>query len=153
MCHSDKPLEDVIYNVITIEFQQRGSLHVHCLIWVKDAPCINVQSDEDVYIFIDLLVCGMISEDTVKKRYISNIVINLETHIHSQYWLKIRWDMQFASPKASPCTLICREPPDEDNYDDSLKTSCEVLERFKKYMLTQMKKQTLEIFLKRLVFH
>ena len=58
---------------------------MHCLIWVKDAPCINVQSDEDVYIFIDLLVCGMISEDTVKKRCISNIVINLETHIHSQY--------------------------------------------------------------------
>ena len=65
--HSDKPLENVTDHVVMIGFQQRGSFHAHCLLWVKDAPHINVQSDVDVCKCIDLFVSGMIPEDTAEK--------------------------------------------------------------------------------------
>ena len=45
---NEHPLAEVSDHVTKIEFQARGSPHAHCLLWVKDAPSINVDSDEDV---------------------------------------------------------------------------------------------------------
>ena len=43
------PLVDYFYRV---EFQQRGSPHIHCLLWIKDSP--KVDNDmENVIEFID----------------------------------------------------------------------------------------------------
>lgn len=33
---------------IRVEFQQRESPHMHCLFWIKDAPKIEKNTDEDV---------------------------------------------------------------------------------------------------------
>ena len=46
------PLGHITDYVIKIEFQMRGSPHVHCLLWVKDAPKIDKDTD-DVCTFID----------------------------------------------------------------------------------------------------
>ena len=39
-----------------VEYQQRGSPHVHVLIWVDGAPECQVQSDTEVIAFIDKLI-------------------------------------------------------------------------------------------------
>ena len=39
--------------IIRVEFQQRGSPHVHCLFWIQGAPKLGEQSDDDVKKFID----------------------------------------------------------------------------------------------------
>ena len=39
--------------VTKIEFQACGSPHAHCILWVKNAPRIGVESDEIVTTFID----------------------------------------------------------------------------------------------------
>ena len=47
------PIGNVTDYVIKIEFQMRGSPHAHCLLWVRDAPRIDEDSDEAVCEFID----------------------------------------------------------------------------------------------------
>ena len=44
------PLEDFVYR---IEYQARGSAHVHGLIWVKDAPVVGKNTLEEVKEYID----------------------------------------------------------------------------------------------------
>lgn len=43
-------IKDFFYHV---EFQQRGSPHVHCLFWVENAPKLN-KDNEDHYLFRSL---------------------------------------------------------------------------------------------------
>ena len=39
-----------------VEYQQRGSPHVHMLIWFENAPVFGVDKDEDVTAFIDKII-------------------------------------------------------------------------------------------------
>ena len=43
-------IEDVFYGV---EFQERGSLHIHALFWVKNALQLGMDSDSDIRAFVD----------------------------------------------------------------------------------------------------
>ena len=53
-------IKDWFYRV---EYQQRGSPHVHMLIWLEDAPVFGV--DEDVSSFIDTIItCRKPDDDT-----------------------------------------------------------------------------------------
>ena len=47
------PIGNVTDYVTKIEFQMRGSPHAHCLLWVRDAPRIDEDTDEVVCEFID----------------------------------------------------------------------------------------------------
>ena len=60
------PLGDITDYVIKIEFQMRGSPHAHCLLWVKDAPKINQDSDDDACRFIDKYITAMIPKGVLK---------------------------------------------------------------------------------------
>ena len=42
------PLGEPVDYVIRIEFQARGSPHAHTILWIKDAPKLNVNNDEEV---------------------------------------------------------------------------------------------------------
>ena len=50
---SAKPLGEVLYYVIRIEFQAHGSPHAHTLIWIKNAPKVDTQTDENVCDFLE----------------------------------------------------------------------------------------------------
>jgi len=49
----DRPQGEVVDFFRRIEAQARGSLHAHCLLWVKDAPKIGDNTDEEVIQFVD----------------------------------------------------------------------------------------------------
>ncbi|XP_063442198.1 uncharacterized protein LOC134722507 [Mytilus trossulus] len=67
-------LTDFFYRV---EFQQRGSPHIHILIWIENAPVYESDSNEDVVAFIDKYVsCSLLENNT-------NLV-NLQVHKHSK---------------------------------------------------------------------
>ena len=70
---------------IKIEFQEHGSPHAHCLLWVDGAPHLDVDSDENVCSFIDTYVSGMISSGSDDTKHISKIVKQYQTHSHSSY--------------------------------------------------------------------
>ena len=47
------PPGEITEHVEKIEFQLRGSPHAHCLLWVKDAPRMDVNTEEEVCDFVD----------------------------------------------------------------------------------------------------
>ena len=56
------PLCELVDYAIRIEFLARGSPHAHTILW-KDAPKLNIDSDEDVCSFIDQYVKCNIPND------------------------------------------------------------------------------------------
>ncbi|VDI66528.1 Hypothetical predicted protein [Mytilus galloprovincialis] len=66
-------LTDFFYRV---EFQQRGSPHIHILIWIENAPVYESDSNEEVVAFIDKYVsCSLLENDSL---------VNLQVHKHSK---------------------------------------------------------------------
>ena len=62
-----------------VEYQQRGSPHVHMLIWLQDTPVFGVDEDDDVSSFIDkIITCKKPDDDTS----LLNLV-NRQMHRHS----------------------------------------------------------------------
>ena len=84
---------------IKIEFQERGSPHAHCLLWVDGAPKIDVDSDEEVCLFIDKYISGMIPSDTPESKHMRKMVKEYETHSHSSYCCH-NHSCRFGFPKA-----------------------------------------------------
>ena len=67
-------IRDYFYRV---EFQQRGSPHIHILIWIENAPCYKIASDEEVVKYIDKHVsCSLDSKP--------KDLLNLQIHKHSK---------------------------------------------------------------------
>ena len=97
-----KPVGEVIDYMIRIEFQARGSPHAHTILWIKDAPQYEKDSDEKVTEFIDKYqVCPYPHDDE-------------ELQSCLRYGL-----CRFGIPKMpSPVTLISSEP---ENPDDKVK--------------------------------
>ena len=69
-------LKDWFYRV---EYQQRGSPHIHMLIWLENAPIFGIDEDEDVVHFIDqIITCSKPHNDTELVD-----LVNRQTHRHS----------------------------------------------------------------------
>ena len=124
------PVGKITEHAIKTEFQERGSPHAHCLLWVDGAPKLDIDSDEDVCAFIDEYVSGIIPDSTdISKKYIGKLVRQYETHRHSSYCRR-RHACRFGFPKApSPRTIICREPTDDVDKDIAVQTSTDILSR------------------------
>lgn len=52
ICSKSNPIGEVIHYFWRREYQTRGTQHFHLLIWIKDAPILEVSSTEDVANFI-----------------------------------------------------------------------------------------------------
>ena len=57
-----QPLGHITDHVIKTEFQMRGSPHAHCLLWVKEAPKLDRDSDEEVCTLIDRYITAVLPE-------------------------------------------------------------------------------------------
>ncbi|XP_034553964.1 uncharacterized protein LOC117823040 isoform X1 [Notolabrus celidotus] len=102
-----------------VEFQQRGSPHIHSLFWIENAPKIDKDSDEEVVAFIDKYVtCELPSED----EELLDIVKSVQQHSkrHSKTCKKNKTVCRFNFPRpASGRTFIARGKSLED-----LKKTC-----------------------------
>ena len=101
---SAHPLGELVDYAIRIEFQARGSPHAHTILWIKDAPKLNVDTDEDVCTFIDQYVkCNIPDEE------LAQLVSKVQKHGHSA---TCRRDgkCHFHYPRPpSPETVIARQ--------------------------------------------
>ena len=77
-----KPFGEIEDYGIRIEFQARGSPHVHCDLWIKDALKYDENSSEDVCKFIDQYITCSIPEVEGK---LKELVLQLQNHRHSSY--------------------------------------------------------------------
>ena len=110
-CH---PIGEVVDFFYCVEFQQRGSPHIHGLFWIKNAPEYGKDCDEDIIKFVDSYVsCKTDSDD------LSDLV-NLQRHKHSKTCKKRGHPIcRFNFPlPPMPKTMIL-EPLSETNVDEN----------------------------------
>ncbi|XP_066264724.1 uncharacterized protein [Branchiostoma lanceolatum] len=74
-----QPIGEVVETFTRTEFQQRGSPHIHCLFWVKDAPKLNVNSEEEICSFVDRYVCSQLPDSETDKE-LFDIVSQVQMH-------------------------------------------------------------------------
>lgn len=72
-----QPIGEIADYFGRIEFQQRGSPHIHLLVWIKDAPVYGQSDISDVLSFIDKYV-------TCKKDTTMPSLVNYQTHRHAR---------------------------------------------------------------------
>ena len=94
-CNPIGKITDYYYRV---EFQQRGSPHIHSLLWVEDAPVIDKNTDAEVVEFIDKYVT---CELPTQNETLLEIVTSVQTHSkrHSQSWRKKGTVCHFTFPR------------------------------------------------------
>ncbi|XP_062414175.1 uncharacterized protein LOC119206796 [Pungitius pungitius] len=104
-----QPIGKIIDFFYRVEFQQRGSPHVHCLFWIENAPKLDKNTDDEVVQFIDKYVtCELPSQDEPLKA----IVTSVQQHSkrHSKSCKKKHTICRFNFPRpASTRTFICRK--------------------------------------------
>ena len=49
------PLGKIVDWLYRVEYQQRGSPHIHMLIWLENAPTFGIDSDQKVITFISIV--------------------------------------------------------------------------------------------------
>ena len=99
------PLGELVDYAIRIEFQARGSPHAHTILWIKDAPKLNINTDEEVCSFIDQYVKCNIPDD----EELSQLVSKVQKHRHSATCRR-HGKCRFHYPRPpSPKTEIARE--------------------------------------------
>ena len=62
-----------------VEFQHRGSPHIHGLAWIKHAPKFDVQNNEEVCPYIDKIIACTSSVPEDEQDY-----VKLQKHQHSK---------------------------------------------------------------------
>ncbi|KAJ8048375.1 hypothetical protein HOLleu_00659 [Holothuria leucospilota] len=78
------PVGEIIDHFYRVEFQQRGSPHIHMLAWVSSAPVYENASNSDIASFIDRYI-------TCEKPPVSeDLSLNLQTHSHAKTCRKKR---------------------------------------------------------------
>ena len=74
------PLGDIVDYKYRIEYQLRGSPHVHMLAWVKDAPNFEQSDENEIRQFIDDKISSQYPEDDAQMSELLHLV---QRHTHS----------------------------------------------------------------------
>ena len=85
LLNGKQPLGHITDHIIRIAFQMRGSLHPHCLLWVKDAPKLDRNSDENVCAFVEIYIKAVLPEMSQQNAHSIELMKILQKHMHSDY--------------------------------------------------------------------
>ena len=112
---SCQPIGEVIDFFYRVEFQQRGSPHIHGLFWIKNAPEYGRDCDEDIIKFVDSYISCKADSDDLSE------LVNLQRHKHSKTCKKKgRAICRFNFPlPPMPRTMIL-EPLSESDLDENV---------------------------------
>ena len=110
-------IKDWFYRV---EYQQRGSPHIHMLIWLENAPVYGVDKDEDVVAYIDsIITCRKPNNDPELIE-----LVNRQTHRHSHTCKKKAKNIcRFNYPQPPMRYTQILHPLDDDTPQTVVKTS------------------------------
>ena len=103
----------------------RGSPHIHCLLWVKDASKIGRDPDDAVCAFIDKYITAVIPPIEPENEHHTKLMENLQKHIHSDYCDRNK-SCHFGFPKPPTTKTLISRPPIDDN-DEIIKNAKSVL--------------------------
>ena len=103
------PIGKIVDYYYRTEFHQRGWPHIHMVAWVKDAPILDEDSDDEVIEFVDKYISCEMPPDTDVELH--EIVSSLQTHsqTHTKSCRKTGKTCRFNFPRPpSNRTFICR---------------------------------------------
>ena len=76
-----QPLGNVVDFFYRVEFQHRGSPHIHCLVWVEDAPKIEEDDDQIVCNFVSKYITAQLPDPRTQPELYKKVT---EVQIHSK---------------------------------------------------------------------
>ena len=79
----DSPIGQVQHYVIKVEFQFRGSPHIHAFLWVPAAPVLNSETKDSYLSFVDSVIRTDLP-DPVNDVDLYSLVSKYQTHTHSR---------------------------------------------------------------------
>ena len=96
----EQPLGNVTDSFIRLEFQQRGAPHIHCLLWVENAPVFDQDDDETVTAFVDRYISCKLPDESADPE-LHEMVTNVQMHNknHSPSCKKGKKTCRFNFPK------------------------------------------------------
>ncbi|KAL6484152.1 hypothetical protein MHYP_G00061970 [Metynnis hypsauchen] len=106
-----QPIGEVVDMFYRVEFQARGSGHIHCLFWIKDAPEYGKDDDCTVTAFIDNYIsCQLPDEQTDPELH--NIVKDVQSHSrnHTKSCKKGKRHCRFGFPKPPVKSTFITQP-------------------------------------------
>ncbi|XP_062580569.1 uncharacterized protein LOC134242498 [Saccostrea cucullata] len=115
-----EPIGKVVDFFQRVEFQQRGSPHMHCLYWVANAPNIDTDGEEVVCNFVDRYVtCGIPSE--IDDAELRKSVLDVQQHSknHSKSCKKKGTNCRFNFPRPPSQRTFITISSEEENIDKS----------------------------------
>lgn len=103
-----------------VEFQQRGSPHMHCLYWVENAPKLDQDGEEAVCKFIDKYVsCALPAEHEDPE--LRDIVLAVQQHSkkHSKSCRKKGTNCRFNFPRPPSARTFITSPNETQEGDET----------------------------------
>ena len=79
----DGPLGKVTYYAIRVEFQVRGSPHIHSLLWVLNAPVLSEDNIDEYVRFVDAVIKAYVP-DINENPELHKLVTTYQIHSHSK---------------------------------------------------------------------
>uniref|UniRef100_A0A9J7WVU2 ATP-dependent DNA helicase n=1 Tax=Cyprinus carpio carpio TaxID=630221 RepID=A0A9J7WVU2_CYPCA len=116
-----QPIGEVIDFFYRVEFQQRGSPHIHCLFWVKEAPEFEKDQDQDVCDFIDSYISCKLpdpNKDPELHRIVTEVQVHSRNHSKSCRKNKKHCRFGFPKPPINRTTITRPRPRPEDESQD-----------------------------------
>lgn len=103
------PFGEIADYFYRVEFQQRGSPHIHALFWVKGAPAYGKAPDDTVVHFVNKYVtCINCQSDEMKD------LVNLQVHRHAKTCKKLGHNVcRFNFPLPPMKETVILQPLDE----------------------------------------
>ncbi|XP_035663607.1 uncharacterized protein LOC118407256, partial [Branchiostoma floridae] len=95
---SKHPIGIITDHWVRIEFQMRGSPHLHCMFWVANAPNLDTtEGRQSAPAFIDKYVSTQLPDD--KNSLLYELVSKYQTHHHTSTCKKTRVNCRFYFPR------------------------------------------------------
>ena len=127
---SSEPLGKISDWFYRVEYQQRGSPHIHMLIWIKDAPQFQIDSDKKVTTFIDKIITCVkpVNPELLK-------LVNRQVHRHSHTCRKNTSNLRrFNYPQPPMKQTMILYPLDEKTPNSDIKVYKESWKSIKSYL-------------------
>jgi len=112
--NKNSPLGAVVNYVIKVEFQFRGSPHIHSFIWIKDPPELTKETKEEYIKFIDSVVRADLPHECDEPK-LYELVNKYQIHCHSRSCRKYKnIPCRFHYGRFFTDHTICAEPLSSD---------------------------------------
>ena len=128
---TEAPLGKIADWFYRVEYQQRGSPHIHMLIWLENAPTFGEDFDGDVVSFIDKIITCEKPNDNPELL----ALVNRQVHRHSHTCRKKSKSVcRFNYPQPPMRSTKILYPLDEDDDTDELEHRKETWKIVQKYL-------------------